>query len=91
MFDNRSSRIVEVAALALLIGVSIGSDAKAAESDFPPFGWSWAPPPRPEPVSQPTHAPNSRVGPVDATRRPTEKVACASLACPGFVLLGVGF
>lgn len=91
MSDKRSPRFVSRAALAFVIGISISPAAKAAEFDFPPMGWFWAPPPRPEPAPPPSRAPNLRAGSVDTTRRQPEKVACASLACPGFILLGVGF
>lgn len=82
--------LVTIAAL-IVSGAFMNIGAKSAEFDAARFDGFGSHRPRLEPVPQPRRMLNWRAGNFEAPRRPAAKVACVSLACPGFVLLGVGF
>jgi hypothetical protein len=81
-----------LAAFAALTGPAacIGAELQAAEFETPYYKW-WSPSPRAERVPQPRSGQHSRSGDFEEPRRPADRIACVSLACPGFILLGVGF
>jgi hypothetical protein len=90
---NRSLRgvILASAAAVAISSVFIARDARANEY-YAPESVGFLPPSPPlSMVTRPRRTPEARARSVESWRRPVEKVACVSLACPGYVLLGVGF
>lgn len=90
MFLKFYQKLLLVAAAGLVIAGTAGVPAQGAESDSARTLWRRAAPLEPAHRAR-REAAHWRTTDIEVAQRPPERLACVTLACPGYILLGVGF